>query len=157
MEIRPAAPADIPELLALLDQVNAVHHEGRPDLFRRGVKYSEDELTQLLADQSRLTLVAVDDEGAVLGHVMAEKREVTEDDGCLVPLKTLYVDDLCVNDKARGHGAGKALMRACEEWASANGYHNVTLHAWTLNPHAIEFYEHLGYETRCLDMERVLN
>lgn len=156
MEIRPAVPSDVPDLLELLDQVNLVHHEGRPDLFARGVKYSADQLAELLADQSRLTLVAVDDEGAVLGHVMAEKREVPAGDGCLVPLKTLYVDDLCVNDRARGHGAGSALMRACEDWARENGYHNVTLHAWTLNPGAIEFYEHLGYKTRCLDMEAVL-
>lgn len=156
MEVRPAVESDVPALLELLDQVNALHHEGRPDLFARGVKYRASQLADLLADESRLTLVAVDDEGTVLGHVMAEKREVPEGEGCLVPLRTLYVDDLCVSDAARGHGAGTALMRACEDWARENGCHNVTLHAWTLNPGAIEFYERLGYRTRCLDMEVVL-
>ena len=39
MNIRRAIPEDLPGIDKLLSQVNAVHHEGRPDLFNLGRKW----------------------------------------------------------------------------------------------------------------------
>ena len=38
MEIRFAEIKDIPGILALLRQVGQVHHQGRPDIFRKGAQ-----------------------------------------------------------------------------------------------------------------------
>ena len=72
--IRAAVPGDVPALMGLLEQVNLVHHLGRPDLFRRGTKYSPAELEALLADPLRPVFVWEED-GRVLGHVFCVIRE----------------------------------------------------------------------------------
>ena len=49
MYIRRAKTKDIPQLNRLLFQVNKVHSDGRPDLFKAGAKkYSDDELKKIL-------------------------------------------------------------------------------------------------------------
>ena len=69
MEIRRAKEIDIPGLDKLLMQVCLVHHKGRPDLFKYGKrKYTAEELTELLKDDTRPIFVAVDESGEVLAH-----------------------------------------------------------------------------------------
>ena len=46
--IRKAQEKDIAKIEDLLLQVDLVHHNGRPDIFKIGRKYSEDELKALL-------------------------------------------------------------------------------------------------------------
>lgn len=69
MNIRRAGEGDIPRMGELLLQVCRVHHQGRPDLFREGGrKYSDMELLELLKDERRPILVAVDESDRVLGY-----------------------------------------------------------------------------------------
>ena len=69
MNIRRAGEGDIPRMGELLLQVCRVHHQGRPDLFREGGrKYSDVELLELLKDERRPILVAVDESDRVLGY-----------------------------------------------------------------------------------------
>ena len=61
MTVRKALIEDIPSILDLLSQVLMVHHNGRPDIFKIGTKYSAQELRILLKDTNRPILVYVDD------------------------------------------------------------------------------------------------
>ena len=63
-----ALEKDIPMIGILLSQVNLVHHYGRPDLFKVGRKYNDDELRVILKDPKRPILVAVDENDEVLGY-----------------------------------------------------------------------------------------
>ena len=51
--IRLASENDIFKIMDLLRQVDLVHHNGRPDIFKIGTKYSEEELKELLKDKTR--------------------------------------------------------------------------------------------------------
>ena len=76
MTIRRAKEADIPKLIDLLEQVLLVHHKVRPDLFQeKGVKYTESELAELIADDSRPIFVYEDESGTVLGHMFTVIEE----------------------------------------------------------------------------------
>ena len=71
--IRKANKNDIPGVISLLFQVNAVHHEIRPDLFKGNtVKYKEKELAELLNDESKPIFVYVDEDGNILGHAFCQ-------------------------------------------------------------------------------------
>lgn len=60
MTIRRATAADIPQIDELLRQVLEVHHAGRPDLFKDGVKkYTDEELKAILANDQTPVFVAV--------------------------------------------------------------------------------------------------
>lgn len=154
-EIRRACADDLEGVKALLMQVLAVHHEGRPDLFKAiGQKYSDDELLQIFADDNNPVFVMVDN-GKVLGHCFCQTVDRKESPA-VYAYKTLYIDDLCVDEVERGKHVGKALYDYVKAYAKDNGYYNVTLHAWECNPAAIGFYKHLGLAIQQYTMEEIL-
>ena len=60
MEIRFAKGTDVPAILALLKQVGALHHQGRPDIFRSGaIKYTPEQLQALLKDTDKPIFIAL--------------------------------------------------------------------------------------------------
>lgn len=71
--VRRAKVEDIPSILDLLVQVDMVHHNGRPDLFKGPTtKYNADELKIIIGDDSTPVFVCVDDDAdddKVLGHM----------------------------------------------------------------------------------------
>ncbi len=105
MDIRRATTADTPGLIKLLDQVLMVHYEGRPDLFRPNTrKYTDVELAEIIADDDRPIWVAVADGapvGEILGYAFCVVQDFTHSNN-MQPIKTLYIDDLCVDEEARG-------------------------------------------------------
>ena len=152
--VRQAEEKDIPMLLHLLEQVNLVHHLGRPDLFKKATKYGQEDLESLLRDPDRPVFVCEID-GAVCGHAFCV-METVENDRLLTDRKTLYIDDICVDESARKKGAGRALYAYCESYARASGCYNVTLNVWTCNPGAMRFYEKMGLKPQKVGMEQIL-
>ena len=66
--VRRAEESDIPAIMELLEQVNRIHYNGRPDLFKLAAKYTEDELRAILSDDRTPVFVCVDEDDRVLGH-----------------------------------------------------------------------------------------
>ena len=108
MEIRLACKTDIPGMIELLKQVGEVHHKIRPDLFRGGAqKYNEADLEELLQDELRPIFVGLED-GKLLGYCFCMIEEV-KDNPVLRDVKSLYIDDLCVDETCRGKHVGSRL------------------------------------------------
>ena len=154
MKIRRAEEKDIPEIDKLLNQVNLVHHKIRPDLFKIGRKYSDSQLKELLANDSRPVFAAVDEENRLIGYCMCQIE--VHDGSAEVARKELYIDDLCVDENIRKTGAGKALYNYVKDYARKNGYYRLTLHVWECNPNARAFYDAMGMKTYMTAMEEVL-
>ena len=154
--VRRANRNDIRGIISLLHQVNMVHHELRPDLFKANTtKYNEQELETLLGDESKPVFVYTDDEGTVVGHAFCQLTEV-KDHGLLQDAKTLYIDDICVDASARGHHVGKALYEHVRQYARAVGCHNITLNVWKGNDPAMAFYRSMGMQVQKTGMEALL-
>ena len=154
--VRRAQIKDIPYMKKLFGQVLLVHHVGRPDLFKeKGQKYSDEEIAGLIAKTEDPIFVYEDENGDVIGHCFCQTIDKKES---LVAYayKTLYIDDLCVDEDSRGTHVGRALYEYAKEFAKENGYYNVTLHAWECNPDAVGFYSHLGLEVQQYTMEEIL-
>ncbi len=157
MDIRKAKPCDIDGIKKLLFQVNNVHAEYRPDLFFvNGIKYRDEELERILEDPVRPVYVASDETGAVLGYVFCV-FEATEETTSLRRIKTLYIDDLCVDAAYRGLHIGTDLYRFAVNLARESGCSRVTLHAWNFNRAAFTFYEKLGMKPLVTTMEQRLD
>ena len=152
MEIRLAQSRDIPGMIRLLQQVGEVHHKIRPDLFRCGAqKYNESDLEELLKDPSRPIFAAVE-EDALLGYCFCIIEE-TAGNPVLMDDKTLYIDDLCVDETIRGKHVGKALYEYTRAYAKEIGCRSVTLNVWCGNDSAMAFYERRGLKPRKIYME----
>jgi ribosomal protein S18 acetylase RimI-like enzyme len=71
-------------------------------------------------------------------------------------IKTLYIDDICVDEKARGQHVGKALYEYVRDYAQSIGCNNVTLNVWDGNDAALSFYRNMGMGVQKTTMEIVL-
>ena len=156
MNIRRAQEKDMERIHLLLNQVAMVHHIGRPDLFKAGTrKYTHDQLKTIIADDQRPILVATDDADQVLGYAFCIFRQEL-DNNILTDIKTLYVDDLCVDETLRGQHIGKALYDAAVQYAKDHGCYNLTLNVWSCNESAMRFYQSCGLKPQKVGMELIL-
>lgn len=156
MIIRRAKQEDKPGILSLLSQVLTLHHEGRPDLFKGGVrKYTDEELSVLIEDDKRPVFVGVNEADEVLGYAFCVFIR-HENNNILTDILTLYIDDLCVDEKCRGQHVGKALYEYVLAFAKESGCYNVTLNVWELNDGAKKFYEACGMQPQKIGMEKIL-
>ncbi len=155
MEIRRAVAADLKKLNDLLYQVAGVHQMGRPDLFKANAKkYTDEQLLALLNDARRPVFVGVQ-EGEIVCHLYCIIKEI-KNDPCLADLRTLYIDDLCVDERCRSQGVGQEMYAFIKEWAKKEGFYNITLNVWSCNPAAKRFYEKLGLVPQKIGMEEIL-
>ena len=152
--IRKANKDDIKRIIELLHQVNMVHHVIRPDLFRpHTTKYNEQELEVMLNDDSKPVFVF--DDGEVQGYAFCQVSEIRNNQ-LLEDIKTLYIDDICVDENARGKHVGKALYEYVRDYAKSIGCNNITLNVWEGNEPALRFYRNMGMQVQKTTMEIIL-
>lgn len=157
LSIRRATERDLPRINKLLYQVHRLHAEGRPDIFRLGnKKYTDEELKEILVNDGTPIFVATDERDTAVGYAFCIYRE-TRDDPSLQDRKTLYIDDLCVDETLRGQHVGQSLYRYVLEEAERNGCAAVTLNVWCLNAGAMRFYEKCGMTPLKIVMEQRLS
>lgn len=155
MQIRRAQEKDMEGINRLLYQVLTVHHNGRPDLFKGDAKkYTDQELAGLIRDDTRPIFVEAEEE-RVLGYAFCVFQQHKEDN-ILTDIKTLYIDDLCVEESCRGQHIGRQLYEYVLDFARRQGCYNVTLNVWACNPAARKFYESCGLVPQKIGMEKIL-
>lgn len=156
MKVRRAQPQDITEIARLLLQVAQVHANGRPDLFiSGGTKYTNAELEQIILDDTRPIFVCIGDAGELLGYGFCMLEDYAGDT-VRTPIRTLYIDDICVDERARGQHVGSVLYEHIQRFAREQGCYNLTLSVWSCNPGAMKFYEALGMKPYRIGMEQLL-
>ena len=155
MIIRKAEKKDIDGINRLLRQVLDIHSNGRPDIFKSGAKkYTDKELEEIICDDMRPIFVALDGE-SVVGYVFCIFVQ-HNDDNILTDIKSLYIDDLCVDESMRGKHVGSELYSYVFNFAKASGCYNITLNVWSCNDSAYKFYEKCGFAPQKTVMEKIL-
>ncbi len=156
MIIKRARIKDMEGINKLLKQVLMVHHNGRPDLFKADVKkYTDEELAAIIEDDSKPIFVALDEQDEVMGYAFCVYQQYINNN-ILTDVKTLYIDDLCVDETLRGQHVGRQLYDYVLAFAKENNFYNVTLNVWTCNEGAMKFYEKCGLKPQKVGMEVIL-
>ncbi|MBR2147011.1 MAG: GNAT family N-acetyltransferase [Muribaculaceae bacterium] len=155
--IRNAQNKDIPRIHELLTQVNNVHAKGRPDLFKSSNrKYTDEQLEAIIADTEHSPIfVLTDDNDMVLGYCFGQVEQFINDNN-RTDIKTLYIDDLCVDEAFRRRHIAKRLYDHVLDYARNNGFYNVTLNVWECNPGARAFYDRCGMKPMKTYLETIL-
>lgn len=153
--IRRALEKDAPKICDLLAQVNEVHYKGRPDIFKLGLKYSVEEVKDILKKEDSPVFVYVDQNDEVLGYVFCLLVKQTNL-SLFTDVTTLYIDDLCVDNAHQRKGIGKRLFEFAVNFAKEKGCYNLTLNVWSCNPTALKFYEALGLSPQKTYLEKIL-
>lgn len=110
------------------------------------------ELARLMAI-SRLHLAAVQPDGTLAGYVLAFSKEQPYDGDEFITLRSLidgpfvYIDQIVVDERARGMGIGPKLYRELE--ARATGLGSTVLccevNTWPPNPASLAFHRRMGF------------
>lgn len=152
--IRLMKKEDISDVSELLRQVNLVHHLIRSDLFKKNNKYTNEELASLINDE-KYHIFVYEENNKVIGHAFCEDI-IIENSNLLVSHKTLYIDDICVDENNRKKGIAKKLYLYVREFAKDNGYYNINLNVWEKNDSAKSFYDSMGLKPLKVTMEDIL-
>ncbi|MGN0365375.1 MAG: GNAT family N-acetyltransferase [Suilimivivens sp.] len=156
LTIRRAEKKDINEINCLLRQVLTIHHQRRPDLFQSdSKKYTDEELLSLIKDDLNPIFVAENESHSILGYAMCKFVQHRKDN-ILTDIKSLYIDDLCVDENSRGKQIGKQLFEFVSHFAKKEGCYNLTLNVWACNENARIFYEKCGLFPQKIGMEKIL-
>ncbi len=156
MNIRRAAPRDIKKINELLYQVAKIHADARPDIFKSATKkYSDEQLTEIIKCDETPIFVATDSQDCVLGYAFCV-HQITKDSLLLQDKRTLYIDDICVDENTRGLHIGRRLYDYVVDFAKQNSFDNITLNVWAFNEGAYSFYEKCGMNPLKITMEKDL-
>ena len=148
MIIRKAEEKDIPRILELLGQVLQIHADIRPDIFIPATtKYKTDELAELLKNEEKPIYVAADEADVCVGYAFCQLQEQPFSNN-MVQFKSLFIDDLCVDQQARGQHIGESLFEYVKNEAKRMNCYEVTLNVWAGNASAEKFYEKMRMKTK---------
>lgn len=155
MNIRNAENKDTKRIVILLSQVLELHADIRPDIFQTGTtKYTENEVEELIHNESRRTYVAVDENDELIGFALCEIRNINSHN--MVPRKEMYIDDICVDVSARGQRTGSQLFEYVKKEAKKLDCYEITLNVWEGNNSAKAFYDKMQMKPKSTMMELIL-
>jgi len=133
-----AGPGDAAEVTRLMVAFRDWNGRGWPDgdAFARGVD-------RLLADEnSEFLLAAADDQSSAAGVCQLRYRY-----GIWWDAPDCLLEDLFVEEQARGNGLGEGLVNAAIERARQRGCRRMELDANEANTPAITLYERVGFNS----------
>lgn len=110
--------------------------------------HDEDTQRYFDAPEPNLTTFVAEDEGSLVGFLELDCRKYAP--GCRespVP----FIEGWFVAESARGHGVGRALVEAAEEWAVAHGHGELASDVEIDNEVSLHAHAALGFE----EIERV--
>ena len=161
--IRPAHLEDFDAMSPLWRQLDDFHHKQDPVRFpKTGDRRPRDLsfLTELIDRPDRALLVAqeqpVDEEDAhLIGLCTIYVRTLPA--GPVFPARVIFeIDDIVVDEPARRHGVGRALIREAEAWSRRHGAGEIVLNVYDFNGQARALYEQLGFMAERTRMTRAL-
>ena len=156
MIIRSAVESDFNELCRLMEQVDLLHREKLPHIFKEaeGPARSREYILGLIAAQNVGVFVAERGE-RLIGFINVIVR-MSSDIPMLVPRCFALIENLAVDEDFRRQGIGRALLEYAHHWAMEQGAGRIELNVYEFNRGASAFYREIGYHTVSQRMTREL-
>ena len=146
MNIRQAIPSDSLLLSSLCRDVQSLHAEHHPDVFKipREEDFAKAFFDEILADSTARVFI-FEKNGQTLGYIQCKLIERPESPFTFA-LRYLYIDQIGVRPEARGQGVGAALIKQAERFAKELDVQRIQLDSWAFNTRAHAFFEGLGFQ-----------
>ena len=171
--IRAATECDIDALNEIIGDVDVLHREHLPHIFREpdGPARDREYMLGVLTDESCGFFVA-EAQAPVNGDTPSQQQGPAEETilgfvqlairaappiPILVPRRIAFVETLAVREDVRRAGIGRALMDHAQRWAEELGATEMDLNVHEFNQAAIDFYHSLGYATSSRRMSKRLD
>jgi ribosomal protein S18 acetylase RimI-like enzyme len=145
MIIRKATPTDSLALSRLSRDVQSLHAEHHPTVFRmpESDDFAISFFEEKLADPATTIFIA-EESGEILGCILCKLIERAETPFTFAA-RILLVDQISVRPEAQGQGIGAALMQQAEVLAAELQVQRILLDSWDFNTKAHGFFESQGF------------
>jgi len=147
MEIRQAVPGDALLLSTLNVDVQRLHAENHPDIFKFPMSndFAIDFFDEKLADSMTSIFIAEEKDGQALGYVVCQLTE-RADNPFTFPQHYILIDQISVSPKVQRRGVGSALIERVVKMAKESSVKKIQLGSWAFNTEAHTFFEKMGFE-----------
>ncbi len=149
IHIRPAVPEDHGAVAGIIAQVQQMHVDWRPDIYR-----PNDDLLPLdvFADECARGLAFVAEcDGQVAGVMEIVYRHI--ETPAHVTRDIVFVDTMAVDEPFRGKGVGKALFHYLKQLKEEKQLDGIELQVNARNTAALRMYEKCGFTFKSINME----
>ena len=143
--IRKAEMKDLDAVNELRRQVNELHVQGRPDIFKPGFgpELRDHALIYLTSENNEIFVD--EEEGRLAGVIMGDYFSKPETPYSMAR-DFCHIAEICVDRDFRRQGIAHRLMAHAKEEAKKRGLTRIELDVWAFND-AIRFYEAEGFRT----------
>lgn len=146
MTVRFAKEEEAEQINRLRKQVNDLHVNGCPEIFKPGFPPElQDYVFEIFRDPQK-KIVVCESGGdlcafAVLNHIIRPETPF------MLARDFLDIDEFCVDRAARRRGIGSQMIDFIREYAKNEGFDRIELNMWEFNQDALAFYESVGFTT----------
>ena len=152
--IREACLSDFDAISNLESQVFRIHLNARPDMIKPKEPFKRDYFEACLNDEN-IKIFVFEENGGILGYCITRKWGYVNHH-LFYDMTILDINDMCVDEKARGKNIGRRLFNQAKEYAKEIGAAKIELSVWNFNKNARKFYERLGMKERISRMEIII-
>lgn len=149
IEIRPARMDDYSAIESIMKQVQQLHVELRPDIYRSVDTVLPAEVLQ--EEIGNGCFFAAEADGKVVGVLEIVYRHVRT--AHQVPRDVVFVETMAVDEAYRGMGVGHAFFAFLRALKVEKGLDGIELQVNAKNVQAIEMYEKAGFTPKSVNME----
>ena len=144
--IRYATLADIEKINILRKQVNDLHIQGEPQIFKLGFSVEMQQYVLQFLDNDQKVLLVCEQDNIVVGYAMVS-FVVKPETPYRYELRFAEIEEIGVDKNCQSQGCGKQLMNEIIKISKQKGFLQIELNMFTFNKSAETFYEKLGFET----------
>jgi len=131
-----------------------MHLNARPDMIKSKMPFDRDYFESSLNDVN-VKIFVYEENGEILGYCITKKWGYNNHH-LFYDMTILNINDMCVDEKARGKNIGRQLFNRAKDYAKEIGAAKIELSVWNFNKNARQFYEHLGMKERISRMEIII-
>lgn len=139
-----AEEKDLIRVNELRKQVNDVHVNGRPDIFRPGFCQEMQDFVYAMFHSENHNIIVAEHEGIICGMVCVEYATKPESPYNL-ERHFCHIVEIAVDKDFHRQGVGTELLEFVKQDAKQKGLSKIDLDVWEFNESAKEFYDAVGF------------
>lgn len=157
IRVRQATEADYSEVVRIMDQVQALHVEWRPDIYKPTENLLPEEYYRQLIDNEAVYVAETDvdcGDGAgnkIIGIMVIQFRHI--ENPASVTRNIVFVDSMAVDESFRGRGVGHRFFDRLKELKKEKKLDGIELQVNARNKAAYKMYSDYGFTEKSINME----
>ena len=155
MIVRFAKESELDRVNELRKQVNDIHVEGKPEVFKPGFGQELRDFVKVIWNDPEQEIVVAEDDGVICGFAVLHHINKPENP-FMKERDFIDIDEFCVDKDHRRKGAASEMVSFIKEFAREKGFKRIELNMWEFNQNALAFYEAAGFKTFRRYMEMMI-